>query len=281
MNTLKYIEDQLWKARNKRHESYVINRFWNRLDKTDVKIITQQYVTRPDGHALTDMYLPQFDIHLEVDEPHHLDQQEQDQNRDRDIIDATDHEIVRIPITNNIEDINNQVDDLVERVILLRSSMIENGTWQPWDVKREYNPVYWRRIGELRVDMKPSFLKIIDTLNCCGEPHEDVKGGGWFKSETYPGHFHWYPKLYAHDNWDNALIENGTIIREKNTDPVGAEANFKRVSKNQVKRIVWAKYKDNLNNIFYRFVGVFEFDEVNSSVENGNIYRRVSSNLVL
>ena len=75
MNKYDYIKSQLWRARNKRDENYVINRFWHKLDLPDVKIVTQQYVTRPDGHALTDMYLPQFNLHVEVDEPHHLNQE--------------------------------------------------------------------------------------------------------------------------------------------------------------------------------------------------------------
>ncbi|WP_193751403.1 AbaSI family restriction endonuclease [Bacillus coahuilensis] len=55
-----YIKAQLAKTNKKNDENYVVTRLWNKLDNTDIKFITQQYVVRENGkYALTDMYFPQ------------------------------------------------------------------------------------------------------------------------------------------------------------------------------------------------------------------------------
>lgn len=52
-----------------------------------------------EGRAMTDMYFPQFGIHVEVDEGHHKAQIEADKLREADIVDATGHQIFRIDVT--------------------------------------------------------------------------------------------------------------------------------------------------------------------------------------
>lgn len=90
---LDYITRQLSRASKKRFEHYVINRIWHLLDDLSIKFITQQYVVRPNGRALTDMFFPQFGLHIEVDEPYHLSKKEQDRLRQSDIINATGHTV--------------------------------------------------------------------------------------------------------------------------------------------------------------------------------------------
>ena len=66
-----YIIRQIAKTNKKNYENYVVTRIYHLLNRTDLKFITQQYVNRPDGHALTDMYLPQLQLHIEIDESFH------------------------------------------------------------------------------------------------------------------------------------------------------------------------------------------------------------------
>ena len=47
------------------------------LDNYDIKITPQQYVSRKGlKYALTDIYFPQFGIHVEVNEPAHYNSEE-------------------------------------------------------------------------------------------------------------------------------------------------------------------------------------------------------------
>lgn len=78
MNKLEFVAKQLDKTKKKRYEQLVVHRIWNTLNDLRVKFVTQQFVKRPTGRAMTDMYFPQFGIHIEVDEGHHKAQIEAD-----------------------------------------------------------------------------------------------------------------------------------------------------------------------------------------------------------
>ncbi|WP_323716132.1 AbaSI family restriction endonuclease [Paracoccus aminovorans] len=74
-----YILRSLSKTRHKRIEHFVVNRIYHLLDDPEIEFVCQQLVRRSDGPALTDMYFPQFRLHLEVDEPFHERNVEADQ----------------------------------------------------------------------------------------------------------------------------------------------------------------------------------------------------------
>ena len=67
------------------------------------------------------------------------------------------------------------------------------------------------------------------------------------------------------ENWDNELVNNGRIIREKKHKDHGQD---------KTKRATFFKAKDNLGNNFYRFVGVFEGIESND--DDYNMYKKIS-----
>ncbi len=96
MTKLEFIARQLAKAQNKKYEHYVVNRVWNLLNDSRVKFVTQQFVSRPEGRAMTDMFFPQLAIHIEVDEGFHKNQIDADKLREADIVNATGHEILRV-----------------------------------------------------------------------------------------------------------------------------------------------------------------------------------------
>ena len=72
MDKKEYIIRQLGRTKNKKYETYVVTRIIHLLNDFTIKFVTQQYVTRPEGRALTDLYFPQFGVHIEVDEVHHF-----------------------------------------------------------------------------------------------------------------------------------------------------------------------------------------------------------------
>jgi len=238
----------------------------------DIKFITQQYVNRPEGHALTDMYLPQIQLHIEIDEPFHKKQIDSDIDRETDIIQATEHHISRIKITEDLNSINNQIADLVKKIRAKIKSLEKSGQWESWNLDKEFNPNHYREKGYLDVQENPAFRKIVDACNCLGQNYKAVQQA-WFKSKIYPNHNLWFPKFYENEDWDNRISKDGTVITEKCKNPEKYDAWFKGVTSNLVKRITFPRSVDNLGFRLYRFAGIFETDLELSSIENGVIHR--------
>ena len=134
MTKLEYVARQLSKTETKKYEHYIITRIWHLLNDLEIKPVTQQYVKRPNGRALTDLYFPQLNLHIEIDEKHHNYQIEKDKIREKDIFNATSHEILRIDVDQNIEAINKQVDAIVVKI---KTEKAKNRKFDPWDLEKE------------------------------------------------------------------------------------------------------------------------------------------------
>ena len=179
MTKREYIIRQIAKTNKKNYENYVITRIYHLLNRIDVKFITQQYVNRPEGHALTDMYFPQIKLHVEIDEPFHKKQIELDIHRETDIIQATNHHVSRIRITEDLDSINYQITILIEQIRAKIKVLEKSKQWESWDLDKEFNPNYFREKGYLDVQENPAFRKIVDACNCLGQNYKAVQQA-WF-----------------------------------------------------------------------------------------------------
>lgn len=275
-----YIIRQLAKTNKKNYENYVVTRIYHLLNRIDVKFVTQQYVNRPEGHALTDMYFPQLKLHIEIDEPFHKKQVELDIDRETDIIQATDHQVNRIVITEDLESINGKIETLLDQVRIKIEDLERKGKWEPWDLDKEFNPNYYRNKGYLDIEENPAFRKIVDASNCLGQNYKAVQRA-WFPSKVYPNHNLWFPKFYENEEWDNRISSDGRFITEKCKNPEKYESWFEEVTSNLVKRITFPRSIDNLGFRLYRFAGVFETDLESSSLENGVIHRLTQTRIAI
>ena len=113
MNKKEHIIKQLGRTKNKKYEAYVVHRIFHLLNDLDIEFETQQYVKRPNGMALTDMYFPQLSLHIEVDEEYHRDNIEDDKVRKADIVNATNHKLWRVDVSKALEDINSEINEIV------------------------------------------------------------------------------------------------------------------------------------------------------------------------
>lgn len=279
MTELEYIIKQISKTNKKNFENYVVTRLWHGINSTDVKFTTQQFVNRPNGHALTDMFFPQFNLHIEIDEPFHNKQKELDLDRESDIIEATNHVIERIKITADINFINKQIDVVINRIKKLRIVGINNNTFEPWDLEKEFNPNYYKEKGYLDIEDNPSFKTISHACNCLGQNYKDGSQRSYVKSKIFENHSIWFPKFYNNDEWDNWISNDGLVITEKCKIKSRQKKNFSDAINSDVSRIVFPRSKDNLGFTLYRFKGVFKIDKENSTIENGIVYRRVKSRI--
>ncbi|QRN84863.1 hypothetical protein JR334_07735 [Clostridia bacterium] len=274
MDKMEYIIQQIGKTNKKKYENYVVTRIWNLLNSLDYKFVTQQYVVRPEGYALTDMYFPQVKLHIEIKEPYHIKIELKDRDRERDIVTATDHDVFSIEIMGGIENIHQQIDDVVKEI---RSKREELGnTFIPWDIDSEYNPQTYIDKGCISLVDNVAFHRIVDTCRCFGLNYKGFQRGG----ATHPKEkdtLIWFPKLYPNDEWDNELTRDGLYIYEKNRDTKIAEKHYQKVlADNQKRRIVFARGKDNLGSILYRFKGVFALDVEETNKRKYLVWKKIS-----
>lgn len=275
-----FIIRQIAKTNKKNFENYVVTRIYHLLNRSDLKFVTQQYVNRPEGHALTDMYFPQLGLHIEIDEPFHKKQKQLDIHREREIIQATDHEIKRVEITQDIEFINLQINLIVGELAKRIEQKEKEKTWEPWDLEQEFKPQYYREKGYLDVSENPSFRRIVDACNCLGQNYKAVQRG-WFKSKLYPNHNIWFPKFYENEGWANSISNDGKTITEKCKVPDLHKSWFEGSINNPDKIIAFPRSVDNLGFRLYKFAGVFETDVASSSLENGIVLRLSEARLEL
>ena len=106
MEKYHFIKKQLSKTNKKNDENYVVSRIWHLLNNLDLKMITQQYIVRDSQskkYALADIYFPQLNIIVEIDEPYHLsdDMVLSDTMRQHDIVQALECSVFRVKVTND------------------------------------------------------------------------------------------------------------------------------------------------------------------------------------
>jgi very-short-patch-repair endonuclease len=277
MDKKEYIIRQLGRAKNKKYEAYVVTRIIHLLNDFSIKFITQQYVTRPEGRALTDLFFPQFGLHIEVDEGQHFSQAniQEDKIREADIINATGHEILRIDVTKSFEDINKQIDVAVNKLKWLRKER----SFIPWDIESEFNSMTFIKRGYIDIVDNVAFKTIKDACNCFGHNYTGYQRAGATHPDTDV--MLWFPKLFPNGEWDNQISSDEKVIIERNEDEEKAKhhvlSHISNKEKHKHQRIVFAKVRGSLGDILYRFRGQYELDVENSNEKTGLIWRRIKT----
>ena len=148
---LEYMERLFAKISKKKTESYVISRIWHQLNDDRVKFVVQQYIRRThDKYALADLYLPQLNIFIEINEPFHKNNVEVDKIRNEEILNVTHSKPIVIDCDNDIQEIHRQVADVV-KLIKQRISELDD-SFKPWDDANTLTVEYHRNKGYLKVD---------------------------------------------------------------------------------------------------------------------------------
>ncbi len=284
MDKLEYISRMLTKISHKRLESYVIYRIWNKLDMNDIKFDFQQYVRRKDGgYALADLYLPQLNISVEVNEPAHYYNQEKDDERRKEIR-ARGIRVLDIDCYNvddgraeecSLDELNTRIDSVVNELRKEINLRRENGNFLPWTIKDSVSAI--KNHGILRVDDNISLNTVGDIAALFGK---SITRRGW----SCPGGIDispdgfvkaWWPNT-ANKIWNNTISEDETVIEESHPD---VKENKKHLNEclqtpNQ-ERITFIKDVNWLGDRSYRFVGVYTLDVPESVSKNKCIWKRI------
>ena len=122
MDQLTNIAERLRKISHKKYEYYVISRIIHRLDDLEIQFVTQQVVIHGGRRYLMDLYFPQFNLAVEVDEDFHKKQVADDKRREAEIISTLGVKIIRIPCSEpeTIQTVNLRIESLIEYLRALK-----------------------------------------------------------------------------------------------------------------------------------------------------------------
>ena len=291
---LEYMERLFAKISKKKTESYVISRIWHQLDDDRVKFVVQQYIKRTqDKYALADLYLPQLNIFIEINEPFHKNNVEVDKIRNEEIVNKTHSELRIIDcgyVTKGegdkdvihwkpLDEIHSQVTDVVN---LIKQRVAELGdNFKPWDDASTLTVEYHRQKGYLKVEDNECLRTADDVAAIFGTK---PKHRGFLRASgaAVPGKKNeiiWWPNT-AHKRWHNELSKDGMFIyeypEEENKSVTRSEHLKQWLSAPEETRITFLRYEDDLGFCFYRFVGVFRLDKEKSVRENKCVWERIS-----
>lgn len=285
-----YILRSLTKIRNKRWEYFVVSRIYHKLDDDDIEFITQQLVRLPNGRrALTDMYFPQFDLHLEVDEGHHLREfnAEADEYRSRDIVLVTKHGIERILVALIVDGqarerplqlVKHDVDAFVEKVRAYKTTQVQQGIFRPWNFDDRYSPKQYIDRGYVAVADNVVFRLQADALRCFGFEGEGYQRAVW-KIHDDSGDVVWFPRLYSHGVWENEISPDGKFIYERATNDESRQSIQAQLQSPGENYIIFARAINELGHALYRYVGTFRMNtqESNQDVIRFDLVRDVEN----
>ena len=308
--TMDYILSRLRRTNSKPLENYCITRILHTLDRWDVQFVTQQMFQRPDGSiALADLYFPQLDLVVEIDEGYHLGEEvvRRDAARTGDVIGAPDPGL-RLPLTPDevryrlerldeiavssraikritahvgIALVDAAIGDLVNQIKSEVGQLGPNfAPWSPIDVP----PDEFVKRGTLRVADRPAFRTIQAVSELFNKGYRATQRGYFPALSSRTDMFVWCPILtlagYSHaPKYFNTIDATGRTILESraaDNDSFVAEAIDAWAQGKDVERVVFAKFRDESGQARYRFRGVFRADDDTTVAERKRVWRWVS-----
>lgn len=266
------------RTKGKKYESFIIISLYARLSNPELIPITQQYVksnSDKNKYYLLDLYFPQLNYGVEVDEGHHLNDKNSisDVVRSEDILNSIECEQARITIfgkngvKNTYDEINRQIDIQVNHIKkLINKKEEKDGKKLKWeDNEDRKNIVKNKRIFDIQDDV--NYQGVTEIYNMLGN---DVSNLGRCFVKLNDSYKLWVPHLAVELNdgtiktkndWENTLSEDKTIIKEVfgDSDKKAKEnVNKEKWNKDDCKRIVFMHIKDEFGVDRVKFLGVYE-----------------------
>lgn len=263
-----YLVKTLSRTKRKDYENYVVNRLYSQLDDLDIKPMTQKYVKRTlngtSGYALIDLYFPQFNIGIEVDEAHHISQEELDRLRTEDIVSAIDgYDERRIIVSNRtILEINDDINKETKYIKQKKQNQVANGTFKKWEeIPTE---IYFKSKEKITIDDDIEFETINDASNIIFGTEYNGQQQSYFPIPTITNKrvMAWFPKLAVEKDgqlvavssgWNNTLNDEKDTIVEYNENGKNADINM-----DMLERVTFMKIKNSITGHYnYKFLGIF------------------------
>lgn len=273
------------KIQHKKFELYAISRLWDRLNDDSIHFVFQQclYYINEEGsekRALADLYLPQFNMVVEIDEAHHLNQKEYDEIRSWGLKGQHKVEIRRISFYDEnknlrtAEEVHRQIDGLRDEIQDIKSQKMANGTFKAWtDPYANLNYEYHKTKGFLSVDDNSAFFN-------AEEVYKIINKGFIQRSHRKLGDNKniriWCPKA-KDKKWENHVDESFNFVETCNIiNGKDRLEKFKGEDRSKQLRAIFLKERGEYGEEHARFVGVFKFHSIS---DNTVTWERVADRL--
>ena len=240
-------------------------------------MITQQYIVRESQskkYALADIYFPQLNIIVEIDEPYHLsdDMVLSDTMRQHDIVQALECDVFRVKVTNDIGEMNERIEKVIHEII----KRVESPDFQPWDIESEYNPMTYVKQGYIDASEHVAFKTVKDCCNCFGAGYKGLQGSG-AKHKFQETIDIKALKFYPNGEWDNKLEADENFFTEYHLDSkTNAAYLHKRLYELRQELALFAHVRSELGGFEYVFKGWYKVNH-EQSLQTGKVsYDRIS-----
>lgn len=288
------------RTKGKKYENFIINSIYTKISNPELIPITQQYVKNANyssgnskKYYLLDLYFPQLNYGIEVDESHHLNEKNRAQDilRAEDILNSIQCEQGRISIyqengnLKTYDEVNDDINKQVKHIqkLIARSNETQKLRWEDNDIRK-------KRIlknGIISSSDNVDFEGVTEIYNLMGN---NVQNLGRCFVKLNKKYKLWVPHLAIElqdgtiktkNGWENTLNEDKTLITEVvgNMDkcdtrnlPAGAW------NENGYKRVVFMHILDSFGMKRVRFLGLFEAVEIriSNSIQT-RIYKKIKN----
>lgn len=285
MDKREYLVRTFSRTKRKDYENYILNAVWQQMTYLQVRPVTQQYVkSGPNEYYLLDLYFPQLNVGVEVDEAYHLNNKAQDKIRTLDITSklaavpqTDDFKIFRIDATLSAGDLHHRIKEVADKISQLAIKM----NIRRWDTDISIETQIQEK-GFISVDDYYQFDRIVDFAN--GVFLKNYRG---YQKAMFPVTIDnniygaWSPVISTnesieHSAWYNKLNEDWTEITEVNTRD---DDKLITVKENEI-RCVFAKMRNPFGFMKYRYIGNFQL--VSHSEDHLNrIYRKIGDRIYI
>jgi hypothetical protein len=275
MDKLNYLFKTFSRTKRKDNENYVINALWNQINNLSIKPVSQQYVFSKNKFYYLDLYFPSIMVGVEIDEIGHKNKTSLDDDRTDLIKYALNQEDLKKSKIFRIKTYDTTIEKLHEEITKVAKFIVQ---------KFKTNSQDWLSLDEeIKTFKKKGIVSINDNISF---PTINYILNGLFELNKKPGsirrgsydldfenHMIWFPKRSFKQNnekvdyqgWVNRLSEDRKTIYESNIDT----KNTHYLKKDEKVRIVFMKYKDNLGERSYRFLGLFKANGIEQINLNG------------
>lgn len=265
-----YFANTLAKLRYKKWELYVVSRVIHLLDDLEIEFVCQQLILlNGGGWVFADMYFPQFNLCLEINERgghSKLEDRLHDEKRQLEILKSVGAQVEKIENftddSGSISDaslarINTQIDQFVNLLKHHKNAALEQKTFVPWDLRDQYKPERHINAGYLNANENPCFRRITDVLTCFGYAKGAYQRAAW-RDPSWSQSIVWMPSFIPHEKWENKLLDDEETITEilKDNSLLHKHNNLPKYPL----RLTFAKTRSSLGETLYRFLGEFEFE---------------------
>lgn len=285
MDKIEYLIKTFSRTKRKDYENYILNAIWHKIDCLDIRPVTQQYVKGYDNdYYLIDLYFPQINVGVEVDEAFHKSNRESDLKRELTIEEKlssvredTLFELKRIDATLPLGELTKRIEGIAEEI---KQKLVDKKITQ-WDTDVSIKTQIQKK-GYISVDDFYRFRLITDVANqLFFKEYKGYQQASFNISLSNEPAQVWFPTISTkekeeHSQWLNYLNEEWSIITEMNIREDGKAINHDLGEL----RVVFAKIKDSFGIFSYRYIGNFRLMEI-SEDKKYRTYKKVSDCLYI